>query len=473
MSDIILVKPPLSREEIYGKMSDVGAYDPPLGLAYLAANLKKHQVGVEIVDADAMKLSSEDVIDLIAAKAPRYVGITAVTLDICSAAQLACKIKKRNKEVTIIVGGVHLTAVPQETMEKFPQFDIGVIGEGETTLLEVVRALNEKKDLSTVDGLVYRLNGEVIFTQPRKLNYNLDTYPPPAWELIPGFPKNYPVPPYSMHNSPSCSLVTSRGCGRQCTFCFQGTMGRVLRFHGADYVLAVIKQLHATYGVRDLRIVDDQFLAHKTRTEKICTMLIRENLNLSFSCMARIDTIDPQLLGLLREAGCRQINFGIESGSQRILDLIKKDIKRNDIVQAVTWTKEAGIRTLGYFMIGFPTETEDTMRESIAFAKKLPLDDISVFLLTPFPGTELCRSAHQYGMFKNDWKAMSLFVEPCFVPYGLTKEKMLAYRRKAILQFYLRPRIILSYLRRITTVSRIKALLKGVVTILKLLLAKR
>ena len=226
------------------KLSDVGAYDPPLGLAYLAANLKKNQVSVEIVDADAMKLSSDDVIDLISAKAPRYVGITAVTLDIYSAAQLAHNIKQTNKEVTTILGGVHLTAVPRETMEKFTQFDIGVIGEGETTLLEVIQALNEKKDLKTVDGLVYRLNGEIIFTQPRKLNYNLDSYPPPAWDLIPGFPQNYPVPPYSMHNSPSCSLVTSRGCGRRCTFCFQGTMGRALRFHSAEYVLDIIKHLY-------------------------------------------------------------------------------------------------------------------------------------------------------------------------------------------------------------------------------------
>ena len=472
MSNIILVKPPLSKEEIYGEMSDVGAYDPPLGLAYLAANLKKNKIGVEIVDADAMRLSFDDVANFIAEKTPRYVGITAVTLDIYSAAQLAHKIKQRIKNITIILGGVHLTAVPRETMEKFTQFDIGIIGEGETTLLEVIQALNEKRDLNKIDGLVYRANGEIAFTQPRKMNYSLDSYPPPAWDSIPGFPQNYPVPPYSMHNSPSCSLVTSRGCGRRCTFCFQGTMGRTLRFHGAEYVLDIIKQLYYRYGIRDLRIVDDQFLAHRKRTEKICTMLIKENLNLTFSCLARIDTIDPQLLHLLKEAGCRQINFGIESGSQQILDLIKKDTKLEEIVQAVRWTKKEGIRTLGYFMLGLPTETESTIKESIAFAKKLLLDDISIFLLTPFPGTELHHSAHQYGTFKKDWKSMSLFIEPCFIPHGLTKEEILAYRKKALLQFYLRPRIIISYLRGITTISQIKALIKGVVTILRLLLTK-
>jgi len=472
MRDIILATPPLSREAIYGIMSDVGAYDPPLGLAYLAANLKKYHISVEIVDANAMGLTCDELVDLIMTKAPRYVGITAVTLNIYSAAQLAHKIKQRNKEIITILGGVHVTAVPVETMEQFPQFDIGVIGEGETTLLEIIQTLDVTTDLTEVKGLMYRPNGETVFTQPRKVNHNLDSFPPPAWDAIPGFPDNYPVPPYSIYQGPSCSIVTSRGCGHKCTFCFQGTMGRSLRFHSPEYVLAVIKHLYSHYGIRDLRFVDDQFLASKTRAERICTLLIEENLNLTFSCLARIDTINHQLLRLLKKAGCRQINFGIESGSQRILDLVKKDIKLEDVFQAVTWTKEEGIRTLGYFMIGFPTETEQTIRESIAFAKRLPLDDISIFLLTPFPGTELYQSVDQYGMFTNDWKAMSLFIEPCFVPHGLTKEKMLALRTKAILQFYVRPRIILSYLKRIKSTAQLKMLLKGLFTVIKLLITK-
>ena len=472
MSEIVLVKPPLSKEALYGKMSGVGAYDPPLGLAYLAAHLRGNQVGVEIIDAMAMGLTIDDLVDSIFEKAPRCVGITAVTLDIYSAAQLANKIKQKDEEIITILGGVHLTAVPGETMERFPQFDIGVIGEGEATLVEIIKTLDGSTDLKSVNGLVCRLDGEIFFTPPRKKDYNLDSYPPPAWDIIPGFPQNYPVPPYSTYKSPSCSLVTSRGCGRRCTFCLQGTMGRPLRFHSAEYVLNIIKHLYHHHGIRDLRFVDDQFLANKDRTEKICTMLIEENLDLTFSCLARIDTIDSQLLRLLKRAGCRQINFGIESGSQRILDLVKKDIRLGDIFQAVKWAKEEGVRILGYFMIGFPTETEKTIQESIAFSKKLPLDDISVFFLTPFPGTELYHSAHRYGVFEKDWKSMSIFIEPCFVPHGLTKEKILAYRKKAILQFYLRPRIIFSYLGRVNTISQIKVLIRGAYTILKLLITK-
>lgn len=250
-------------------------------------------------------------------------------------------------------------------------------------------------------------------------------------------------------------------------------MGRTLRFHSAEYVLDIIKHLYHHYGIRDLRFVDDQFLAHKNRTEKICTMLIKEELELTFSCMARVDTIDPQLLAMLKRAGCRQINFGIESGSQQILDVIKKDITLEEVAQAVRWTKEEGIRTLGYFMIGSPTETEKTIKESITFATQLPLDDISVFFLTPFPGTELYSSARQFGWFDEDWRDMNMFTEPCFIPHGLTREKLLSYRRKAILNFYLRPRILFSYLIRAGQRNYFKMLVKGFIAVIKLLSTKR
>ncbi len=473
MVDIVLVKPPLSREDIYGKMSSVGPSDPPLGLANLAAYLRNNHIGVEIIDADAMCLSSEDVVAEIVRKAPKYVGITAVTLAISSAARLAQKIKDINSEVITILGGVHLSAAPRETMEKYLQFDVGVIGEGEITLFELIKNLDAKGELKAVNGLVYRLNNEIFFTDDRKPNLKLDSFPPPAWDLIPGFPQNYPVPPYSTYKSPSSSLMTSRGCGRRCTFCFQGTMGRTFRAHSAEYVMEIITHLYHKYGIRDLRFQDDQFLASKKRTEKVCNMLIEAKLDLSFSCLARIDTINDNVLRLLKRAGCRQINFGIESGSQRILDLVKKDIVLEDVFQAVKLTKAHGIRTMGYFMVGFPSETEGTIQETIAFAKKLPLDDASFFLMAPFPGSELYNTAHTYGEFNKDWEAMNVFTEPCFIPHGLTKEKLVYYRNKAMRQFYLRPRIVLSHLKSITSLSQLAVLFSGALTIFKLQIASK
>lgn len=468
-----MVKPALSAEMLYGKLSGVGAYDAPLGLAYLASNLRQNNIKVEIIDAGAMNLSLNHLVDYIVAKNPEHVGISAVTIEMFSAAELAQLIKEKNPRIKIILGGVHLTAAPIETMKKYPQFDIGIIGEGEITLPHLIKVLADKSSLDKVNGIVCRANGEIVTTQEREPIYDLDSFPSPAWDLIPGFPTKYSPATYASHKGPTCSILTSRGCGHKCTFCFQGSMGRILRFHKTEYVISTIKHLYKTYGIRDFRILDDQFLANKKRVFDICQILIRENPDITFSCLARINTINPEILNLLKRAGCRQISFGIESGSQRILNLIKKGITLEGVSKAVELTQKEGIRTLGYFMMGFPTETEKNIQETINFACSLMLDDISFFFLTPFPGTEIYRTAHQHGIFYNDWKRMSMFTEPCFIPAGLTKEKLIAYRKKGIIKFYIRPRILLSYIKSITSLSRIRGILAGISAVIKLVLDQK
>lgn len=468
MIDVALVKPPLSAEVLYGELSGIGAYEAPLGLAYLAASLTKNTITVEIIDGNIAKAPLQQLVSRILEKNPTYVGISAVSLEIYSAGKLALLVKEKNPTITTILGGVHLTADPVETMTEFPQFDVGVVGEGETTLVELIRALDQKMDIKSIPGIVYRDAGTVTLSQPRGPVKDLDGLPPPAWDLIPDFPESYAPPAYATNANASCSILTSRGCGHKCTFCFQGTMGRQLRFHTAEYVLHTMKHLYQEYGIRDFRILDDQFLADKKRTREICTMIIAENLNITFACLARINTIDPEILRLLKRAGCRQISFGIESGSQRMLDFIKKGIRLDEAEQAVRWTKEAGILTLGYFIMGFPTETGETLQETINFSCKLLLDDISIFFLTPFPGTEIYRTAESYGALDKDWGKMSLFTDPSFIPNGLTKEKLISFRKKALLKFYLRPRIILSYLKRMKSLNQIKGLLGGVLVIVKL-----
>ncbi len=372
-----------------------------------------------------------------------------------------------------ILGGVHLSADPVGTMMEFTQFDIGVVGEGEATLLELISALRSHRDLTEIAGLVYREQNHVLLGPPRELQSNLDLLPQPAWHLIPGFPESYSPPAYATRGTTSCSIVTSRGCGHRCTFCFQGSMGRLLRFHTAEHVLRTVRHLHDTYGIRDLRILDDQFLADKKRARQICELLIRDNLNITFSCLARINSIDPDILQLLKQAGCRQISFGIESGSQRMLDYIKKGIRLDQVARAVRWTHEAGILTLGYFIMGFPTETKDSLEETARFARSLPLDDISIFFLTPFPGTEIYKTAESHGELDKDWGKMSLFTDPSFIPRGLTREKLIASRKKAFLKFYLRPRIMLSYVKRIKSFGQIQALLGGAFAMLKLLATQK
>lgn len=472
MTDVLLVKPPLSAEMLYGELAGVGAYDAPLGIAYLASSLRKNNISVKLLDCGTEGLAFDRLVDLIVDKRAKYLGLSAVTLEIQSAAELALQVKEKVPEIKTIIGGVHLTAIPSNTMEKFLQFDLGVLGEGEITLVELIKALEDNSDYRSVPGIVYRDDGRVLTSPPRMPNRNLDALPLPAWDLLPGFPERYSSAAYAASTTPSCSILTSRGCGHQCTFCFQGSMGRLLRFHKAEYVLNLIKYLYNKYGIKDFRILDDQFLANKNRTVEICNLLINENLGITFSCLARINTINPEILQLLKQAGCRQLSFGIESGSQRILELIKKGIKLEDVEQAVKWTKQAGIKTLGYFMMGFPTETEQTLQETMDFSCRLLLDDISFFFLTPFPGTEIHRDVQCFGAFNEDWSNMSLFTDPSFIPESLTKEKLIACRKKVLLRFYMKPRIIWAYLRQLNSPARIKGFLVGLLAMAKLVLSR-
>lgn len=473
MVKVVLVKPPISMFELYGDLSDAGSLEPPLGLAYLAACLKEKGIEVEIIDCLAKGFSLEVAVTEVLNRNPKYVGITAVTIDIYNAANLAKRLKELNPDLITIIGGVHVTAVPFETMERFEQFDLAVINEGEITITELIDALDNKRDLSDVKGIVFRKDKEIVATTPRAFTDNLDALPMPAWDLLPFLPKYYRSPAYSLNRTPSSSLITTRGCGSKCTFCFQGAFGKGARMHGSEYVLKMIKHLYHNYSIRDIRILDDNFLLNRKRVTDICQALIKEKLDFTFSCLSRVDTITPEILASLKEAGCWQLIYGIESGSQKILDTVNKKVTLDQIKRALWLTKRAGLRTLGYFMIGFPLETEETIKETIDFALKLPLDDFKMNILIPFPGSELYGTAHKFGLFNPDWKKMSMYIEPCFIPYGLTKEKMLYFRKKSFRKFYLRPKIIFNYFTRIKNFSHLLKLYLGAKSLLKLWLNKK
>jgi len=468
MGKIVLVKPPISMQDLYGELSEAGSLEPPLGLAYLAASLRKNNIEVEIIDCMVERLSQEEAANRILKRNPNYVGITAVTIDIHNAADLAKRLKELNPEVITIIGGVHVTAVPYETMMRFEQFDIAVINEGEVTINELINALSKKEDPSNVKGILFRRDKKLVATALREFTIDLDILPMPAWDLLPFLPQYYRSPAYSIDRSPSSSLITTRGCGSGCTFCFQGAFGRTIRMNSAGYIFSMVRHLYYNYGIRNIRILDDNFLLNRKRIKDVCEMLIKEKLDITFSCLSRVDTITPEIIKLLKMAGCWQLIYGIESGSQKILDAVKKKVTLSQIERALKWTKQARIRSLGYFMIGFPFETEETIKETIDFALRLPLDDFKMNILTPFPGSELYRTAHKFGAFNSDWRKMNMYVEPCFVPAGLTKEKILALRKNAFRRFYLRNRVIFSYLGRIKNPSQIFKLYLGAKSLLKL-----
>lgn len=471
MKKILFVNPPLSLEERYGDMAESGTTTPPLGLCLLAGITRDKGYETSILDAEVLRLSFKETFDKIKKKDPHYICITAVTISILNAAKLAKMIKEVMKK-PLIIGGPHLTAVPIETMNRFKEFDIGVVREGENTIIELFYALENNKSLEDVNGLIIRQGEELKLTQPRDFIKDMDRLPMPAWDLLPDLTKYYKTPTFSFGRSPATSLITSRGCIGQCLFCDRQVFGNVIRGYSSEYIINMIKHLQENYGIKEVIIHDDAFVILRKRLIEFCNTVINEKMDITWSCNARVDLVNPDILNLMKHAGCWQIGYGIESGRQSILDFIKKGTKLEHIEKAIKWTKKAGIRTRGFFMMGYPTETEESIRETIDFAKRIPVDDFQITFFTPLPGSEAHAIVKNYGEFDYDWSKMSMW-EPIFIPKGLTKEKLIKFQKMAFREFYFRPKIIFSYLENLKSLENIVKLIKGGISLLKCLKPRR
>ena len=463
VNKIALISPPIGLAERYGKLAGAGSSMPSLGLLSLAAVARRAGAEVHVIEAAALNLTLEQVMDELAGMRPDMVGITATTLSVFNAHETAKAVKEMGPSVVTVLGGPHVSAVPVETLSRFPQFDIAVLGEGEETFTELIAALNDGRPPAEVNGLAVREDGNVVLTGPRPFIKDLDSLPMPAWELVPGFPERFRPAPFRYRQLPAAILVSSRGCPNRCTFCDRTVFGRVCRFFSAGYVLGMVRELYGRYGVRELEFEDDTFVVNKPRVMEICEGIRSSGWGMTWSCLGRVDMVTPELLRAMKAAGCWQISYGIESGDQGILDLVEKKIKLERAREALAWTKEAGMMTKGFFIVGFPTETKATIEKTVEFAKREALDDISVFKLTPLPGSKIYEMAGRYGAFDDDWRKMNL-LETVFVPEGLTKEDLDDAAGRLLREFYLRPKVVLSYLGRLLkNPSHLVPLLKGFV----------
>ncbi len=233
----------------------------------------------------------------------------------------------------------------------------------------------------------------------------------------------------------------------------------------------MIKFLIKTYHIRSISFEDENFVIYKKRLVEFCNRVIEEKLDVSWDCASNVNAIDPDTLSLMKKAGCWQINYGIESGSQRILDFIKKGTKLENIKKALTMTKKAGIITKGYFIIGHPTETLESIQETVDFIKGIDLDIFQMSFMVPFPGTDLYKIASEYGEFHNERDSMNIWT-PLFIPKGLTKEILQRESKRAYREFYFRPKPIFTYLRRTLRSTNFIKFVKDGFKILKFILAK-
>lgn len=441
----MFVNPPKSGNP-YEWIERLGSKLPSIGLCSLAAYTREHGFDTGLLDAFNLGLSPEAAVGKVLEFSPTHVGITAITSNIVFAAEFAKLLKKRDPGIITIIGGTHISAMPEETMQRFRDFDIGVLGEGEETITEILDLPIDTEKLDTVKGIIYRVSGSNLKkTNRRPFIKDLDRLPYPAWDLLPGFPDFYRPSPTNFKRLPVAALVTSRGCPYGCTFCARSVFGNKYRFFSADYITGLIDQLQSKYGVREICFYDDTFTANRERLAAICEYFIKTKIKLSWSCLGRVNLVDEEILKLMKKANCWLISYGIESASQEILDLYCKKITLAQIEHATALTKKAGIITRGFFIIGGPLETDTTIRQMKALIKKIPLDDIHISFFTPIPGSELYDTADKYGTFSKEWPKVHVYTLN-FIPNDLSGDRLIKYRSEMYRHFYLRPAKLLRYL---------------------------
>jgi radical SAM superfamily enzyme YgiQ (UPF0313 family) len=295
----------------------------------------------------------------------------------------------------------------------------------------------------------------VKHNEERAFIENLDALPYPAYDLI--NLRDYKPTLGNFKNLPSVSMITSRGCPGTCTFCYSGCMGKRIRFMSAKRIFGEIRMLYETYGIRDICFYDDTFTANKRNVMELCRMLSAEDLNLTWSCMSRLDYVSPELLEGMGKAGCHQIGYGIESSSPVILRNIKKKVPLERAKEIADATKKTGIDVRAMFMFGNPGETEETMEETINFALSLDADLYLFNIATPFPGTEMFAWAQEKGyLATRNWDDYDLSHQIMELP-TVSNRKISEYYRKAYRRCYLRPSYILKRLKKISSLEGLKA----------------
>ena len=417
---------------------------PGMGMLMLAAVARQRGYDVHLIDAKGQGTPIDEVCSSILALEPDYVGLSATTISVNNAARIAEQIKRLAPGVITILGGAHVSAIPERTLEAFPSIDYGVVGEGEVSLFELLDRIERNVSVADVPGLAFRPSGNdgAIKANPRAPYIDdLDALPMPAWDLLPSFPHTFQPSLFGYPRSPVATLITSRGCPFSCTFCDRSTSGRKGRMHSVESVVALCREL-VNRGTRHIMFLDDLFTVRKDRVVDICHAFLEEGFDFTWSCNSHPNLLDLDTMRLMKRAGCWQIAYGIESGSQRVLNVVKREVRLPKMHETLRMTREAGIRARGFLMLGHTTEGVDSLEETEKFLRTVELDLCQITKFTPYPGTPSYPTVQQHGSFVEDWEKMNA-MNFVFIPDGLDEKTLEHYFDRCYRAFYSRPDILL------------------------------
>jgi radical SAM superfamily enzyme YgiQ (UPF0313 family) len=438
---------------------------PDVGLGYLARALKRENHQVHILDCVNAKMTFDKFEAYIAALDVDVIGFRVFSTDILSAKKSVQVVRKRLPRVQIVLGGAHPSAFPEQTLEYFEEADFAIRGEAEKGLVDLFRHLTDPGAIrkEQIPGLIWRENG-TIRCNPPLFYENLDDLGSPDWDLI--NPRDYPYQTsYFAQSKIVAPLIMTRGCPYQCTFCScRAVTGHQIRAHSASCIIRQIQLLQSKFGVREVCFIDDNFLALKSLATELCEQIIQQKIDIAWSCFGiRLDLVDEPILRLMEKAGCYLLTVGIESGSQRILDHMKKKLTLEQIEEKLKLIKaQTRIKVVGNFILGYPLENGEDIRKTIRFARRLPLYGANFFPFHPTPGTEIFDQMMDGKLPENiNWNTMGQDRKP-FVPAGLSRKYFTWLFVLAFLSFYGRPEAIRNVLGAAGSPGKIKYLISRI-----------
>jgi radical SAM superfamily enzyme YgiQ (UPF0313 family) len=473
--DILLVNPPtpdgglwIRTQHRVGRRTRENMVWPQVSLAQMAALLHPTYI-VKIIDANAERMSWPEFSALLDKYQPHYY-LTQLTAPTLENDMYGCFLAKA-RGATTIAFGTHVTPIPQETLHPYPSLDFALIGEPELTLRDLLDHLEGKTDQRPLDiqklfdsdptyqiaivqngevdmpkikGLCWRNGDEIMMNQPRPFVPDLDLLPIPMHALLPL--DKYRMP---LIKGPFTFIVTSRGCPASCTFCIKHVnYQHTTRLRSPDLLVEEMLQL-TKLGINNVHMYADLFTVSRDQVIELCKLMIKEEMNIKWTCNSRVDYVDEEMLDLMARAGNWLISWGIESSSEQILKRARKGIYPSMAGKALTWARKVGIKNWGYFIIGLPGEREETIQATIQFSKKLPLDIALFHVAAPHPGTPFFFEVTRENWFRpgTRWEQVDMDKETVLDYPGLSAERLLYWQKRAFREWAFRPGPIMTYLK--------------------------
>lgn len=466
---VLLINPPIENiitTNLPEFVDTERGYYPPLGILYIASHAEKYtDHKIEILDMIVEEMGYDTLENEIKRRKPDVVGVTTTTFTLIDSVIVAKIIKNVDKDIKIIFGGPHAHIYPEETIN-IPEVDFLVLGEGEITFTELLQKIDNYEELKEVKGIVFKHGGKIVNTGFKGFIGDLDSLPFPARHLTP-YKKYYSL---IAQRNPITTMLTSRGCPYRCLFCYRPHMGKKFRARSPGNVVEEMEECR-NMGIHEILIYDDTFNIDRKRVLDICTLIKERGLDIYFDIRARIDRINKEMLIALKKAGCVRIHYGVESANQRILNILRKDITIEQVEKIIKMTRDVGIETLAYFMIGNPTETREEILNTIKFAKKLKPDYCHFSVTTPFPATPLYELGLEKGIFNDYWKDFAMNPTEDFIPElweeNFNRDELIGLLEYGYKSFYIRPSYVFKEILKVRSFEDFKRKAKAGLRILK------